>query len=100
MGVFARLFRRSKTTEETSTAEALTDRPAAGSEAGEVPEAKASGESEAGAGTEPTSVPAPVSASGSAKKGDEGDASEAVEIPQQQSPGKAADSEADEGART
>ncbi|MBG0852039.1 hypothetical protein I2W78_09315 [Streptomyces spinoverrucosus] len=95
MGVFARLFRRSKTKEETSTAEAQADQPSAVSEADGAAEAKASeekgsGETDAGAGTEPAA----------AKEGDKGDAPEAVDIPQQQSPGKAADSEADENART
>ncbi|GGT09508.1 hypothetical protein [Streptomyces chromofuscus] len=90
MGVFARLFRRSKTTEEASTTEARAGRPPAGSEADGTAEAKESGETSAGAGTEP----AP------AKESERGDASEAVEIPQQQSPGTAADSEADESART
>ncbi|MBV7699492.1 hypothetical protein [Streptomyces sp. TRM70350] len=90
MGVFARLLRRSKTKEEASTAEAQADKPSAASEADGAAEAKGSGETDAGAGTEPAAV----------KEGEEGDAPEAVEIPQQQSPGKAADSEADESART
>ncbi|MFG3660368.1 hypothetical protein [Streptomyces sp. NPDC047706] len=90
MGVFARLFRRSKTTEETSTAEARADQPSAGSAAEGAAEAKGSGETGAVAATEPAA----------ATKGDKGEASEAVEIPQQQSPDKAADSEADESART
>ncbi|MFJ4471574.1 hypothetical protein ACIP2X_29410 [Streptomyces sp. NPDC089424] len=99
MGVFARLFRKSKTTEEktteetstaeTSPAEAGTDQPSARPATDEVTEAKASGGTEAGAGTD-----------AAAKTGGEGDAPESVEIPQQQSPGQAADSEADEGART
>ncbi|MBX9397684.1 hypothetical protein K4749_29870 [Streptomyces sp. TRM72054] len=90
MGVFARLLRRSKTKkEEASTAEAQADQPSAASEADGTAEAKESGETDAGAGTEPAAV----------KEGDDG-APEAVEIPQQQSPGKAADSEADESART
>ncbi|MEU0910531.1 hypothetical protein [Streptomyces althioticus] len=68
MGVFARLFRRSKTTGETAAAEARTDGEKAASEA-------------------------PV------KESDEAGVTESVDIPKQQS-GKAADTEAGEGART
>ncbi|WP_409469270.1 hypothetical protein [Streptomyces sp. HC307] len=90
MGVFARLLRRSKTKEEAATAETQADTPSAGSEADEAGEAKETTEAEAGAGTE------------TATATDEGDGTgpEAVGIPQQQSAGKAADSEADEGAHT
>ncbi|MFB9462492.1 hypothetical protein [Streptomyces cinereospinus] len=91
MGVFARLFRRSKTREEASTAEARADRPPAGPEADGAAGAKGSDEADAGAGREPAAA---------VKEGAGGDAPEVVEIPQQQSPGKAADSETDEGART
>lgn len=90
MGVFARLLRRSRTKEEASTAEVQADQPSAASEGDGTAEAKESGETDAGAGTEPAA----------AKEGDDDGAPEAVEIPQQQSPGKAADSEADESART
>ncbi|MBZ9639518.1 hypothetical protein [Streptomyces sp. PSKA30] len=92
MGVFARLLRRSKAKEEAATAETQADTPSAGSEADEAGEAKGTteAEAEAGAGTETTTAT------------DEGDGTgpEAVGIPQQQSAGKAADSEADEGAHT
>ncbi|MGX1682347.1 hypothetical protein ACWIFK_29960 [Streptomyces althioticus] len=90
MGVFARLFRRSKTTGETAAAEARTD-----------------GE-KTGAGTDDTAVtPGSETAADGAKAASEtpvkesGEAgvTESVDIPKQQS-GKAADTEAGEGART
>ncbi|GGQ79022.1 hypothetical protein OIE82_08960 [Streptomyces althioticus] len=90
MGVFARLFRRSKTTGETAAAEARTD-----------------GE-KTGAGTDDTAVtPGSETAADEAKAASEtpvkesGEAgvTESVDIPKQQS-GKAADTEAGEGART
>ncbi|MGW5904820.1 hypothetical protein ACWFQ6_24035 [Streptomyces althioticus] len=91
MGVFARLFRRSKTTGETAAAEARTD-----------------GE-KTGAGTDDTAVTpgsetaadeAKAAASETpAKESGEAGVRESVDIPKQQS-GKAADTEAGEGART
>lgn len=90
MGVFARLLGRSKTTEETSTAEeqavAVTD----GSEAQETEAAKGSPEADSGAGTESTAEETEAMAV---------PAAEGVEIPKQQSADEAADSEAGEGAR-
>ncbi|MHA5051163.1 hypothetical protein [Streptomyces sp. SD15] len=85
MGVFARLLRRSKATEEASTAEVQADTQTAdaGAEAEVAEEAKGSsesgGEAEAARTAETTT--------------------EDVEIPQQQTAEKAADNEAGEGAR-
>ncbi|MCM3298140.1 hypothetical protein [Streptomyces pseudogriseolus] len=100
MGVFARLFRRSKTTGETAAAEARTDGQRTdgqktgtgtdgpdGTAATTESEAKSASD-EATAGSE-----APV------KESDEATVTEGVDIPKQQS-GKAADTEAGEGART
>ncbi|MFF4474343.1 hypothetical protein ACFYZ3_32905 [Streptomyces sp. NPDC001599] len=88
MGVFARLFRRSKNTEEASGAETRTDIPDTGS-AAEAKAADAGPRNTAGAGeTDGTA----------AEAGD----SESVGIPKQQSAGEAVDNEAeaDKGART
>ncbi|MEU2994449.1 hypothetical protein ACPCAJ_27410 [Streptomyces griseoincarnatus] len=90
MGVFARLFRRSKTTGETAAAETRTDGEKTGTgtdDTAATPEAEAAAD-EAEAASE-----VPV------KGSDEADVTESVDIPKQQS-GKAADTEADEGART
>ncbi|MFF1276438.1 hypothetical protein ACFVZC_24010 [Streptomyces marokkonensis] len=89
MGVFARLFRRSKTTEETRTAGAQADGATAG--AG----------TEGAAGTAEPKGPAEAqkSAEPAVKKAGEVTATEAVDIPKQQS-SEAAGSEAGEGART
>ncbi|MFH9177641.1 hypothetical protein [Streptomyces albogriseolus] len=90
MGVFARLFRRSKTTGETAAAEARTDGEKTGTGTDDTtttPEPEA-------AADEPKAAPeAPV------KESDEATVTESVDIPKQQS-GKAADTEAGEGART
>jgi hypothetical protein len=89
MGVFARLLRRSKAAEEASTAEAQAVTPAADPEADRADEAKGSNAT-AEAGAEATAEePAPK---------DSG-AGDDVEIPKQQTAGKAADNEAGEGAR-
>ncbi|KUO17531.1 hypothetical protein [Streptomyces dysideae] len=92
MGVFARLLRRSKAAEETSTAEAQADtlsaEPAA-DEAAEVTEPAEAGTEETAGSTATEAVEAVAAES-----------VESVEIPQQQSADKAADSEAGEGART
>ncbi|MFH8700834.1 hypothetical protein [Streptomyces chartreusis] len=85
MGVFARLFRRSKATEEASTVEVQADTPTAEQAAEETAEVKGSAE-EAAQPSASESAPA---------DGDDG-----VEIPKQQSADEAADSEAGEGART
>ncbi|TQJ90468.1 hypothetical protein [Streptomyces sp. SLBN-31] len=89
MGVFARLLRRSNTTEEASPAEVPAAARTAGAEAEEAAEAKGSAGTEERAGTESTATEAREAGS------DEG-----VEIPKQQSAEDAADSEAGEGART
>jgi hypothetical protein len=86
MGVFARLLRRSKATEETPTAEAQAAEPATGAEAAEA---------EAASGTtktaqEPAEADAGVVTQTSARVG----------IPKQQSAEEAADNEAGEGAHT
>ncbi|MDT9694772.1 hypothetical protein [Streptomyces sp. P17] len=80
MGVLARLLRRSKTAEETSTAEASADSPTAEPEAEETAEANEPAE---GSGRVPEAIDG-----------------ESVEIPKQQSTDEAADREAGEGART
>ncbi|MFJ4370933.1 hypothetical protein [Streptomyces chartreusis] len=89
MGVFARLFRRSKATEEASTVEVQADTPTAEQAAEEPAEAKGSAEARAEEAARPTASEAVAS------DGDDG-----VEIPKQQSADEAADSEAGEGART
>ncbi|MGY1522183.1 hypothetical protein ACW69C_00200 [Streptomyces sp. MN3] len=88
MGVFARLFRRSKTTGETAAAETRTDGEKTGT--GTDDTAATSG---AEADEAETASEAPV------KESDEAGVTESVDIPKQQS-GKAADTEAGEGART
>ncbi|MFC8247250.1 hypothetical protein [Streptomyces chartreusis] len=88
MGVFARLFRRSKATEEASTAEVQADTPTA-EQAAEETEAKGSTEAQAEEAARP-----------SASESAPADGDDGVEIPKQQSADEAADSEAGEGART
>ncbi len=88
MGVFARLLRRSKTTEEASAAEAGANLPETGSTA-EEKTAEATDTADAG----PRNTEAPEEP---AEAGDP----EAVDIPKQQSAGEAVDNEADKGART
>lgn len=92
MGVFARLFRRPKTTEETAAAEARADgvTAGAGTEDG-------IGAQDAAGTTEPkgtTGAPEPAVQEAGRVTG-----AEAVDIPKQQS-SEAAGSEAGEGART
>ncbi|MFD4523470.1 hypothetical protein ACFWP7_05960 [Streptomyces sp. NPDC058470] len=88
MGVFARLLRRSKATEEASTAEVQADTVTAETEAEVAEEAKGSSETK----TEGEAT-AETETAGAATTED-------VEIPKQQTAEKAADSEAGEGART
>jgi hypothetical protein len=93
MGVFARLFRRSKATEETPAAEARADAPQAGTDAAGKADAAAragAAQAERPAGAPDAAQPAAAQATGT----------EGVDIPKQQSTGKAADNEAGEGART
>jgi hypothetical protein len=93
MGVFARLLRKSKATEEAATAEAQADTTTAVPTAQETAEAKGSTEAEAGAKAE-DAVAKTAAAAADESTGD------GVEIPKQQSAGEVADSEAGEGART
>ncbi|MGA5412153.1 hypothetical protein [Streptomyces pseudogriseolus] len=102
MGVFARLFRRSKTTGETAAAEARTDgqktdgqKTGAGTEGPDGTAATAESEAESAAAADEATA-----GSGTAvKESEEATVTEGVDIPKQQS-GKAADTEAGEGART
>jgi hypothetical protein len=89
MGVFARLFRRSKATEEASAAETRTETPAPASAAAEMA-AEANGPADTGAGETAPAV----------TETEEAADSESVGIPKQQSAGEAVDNEADKGART
>ncbi|MFD9392025.1 hypothetical protein ACFWBB_15235 [Streptomyces sp. NPDC060000] len=101
MGVLARLFRRSKATEETAEATEATG-------VDEAPVGPAADDAEAERPGEPTSAQRP----GEARDADEPEAgnttepepvavaaTDGVEIPRQQSAEEAADSEAGEGAR-
>jgi hypothetical protein len=89
IGVFDRLLRRSKATEEASTADTQTDTQPAEDRtveaAGEV------SESEAGAGVQEAAETTATEVV---------EAADGVEIPKQQSAEAAADNEAGEGART
>ncbi|WST78939.1 hypothetical protein OG762_32950 [Streptomyces sp. NBC_01136] len=105
MGVFARLLRRSKATEEASTAEAQAATQTADTGAGVAEETK--GPSEGSANSEgsgepegPESPERSLGEGGAAMEAAEAAATEDVEIPQQQTAEKAADNEADEGAHT
>jgi hypothetical protein len=89
MGVFARLFRRSKATEEASTVEAQADTPTAEQAEEETAEAKGSAEAKSEEAAQPA-----------AAESVEADGDDGVEIPKQQSADDAADSEAGESART
>jgi hypothetical protein len=89
MGVFARLLRRSKATEEASTAEAKADTPTAEPAVQEAAETKGSTEA-----TTEDAVEATVA------EADTDTADEGVEIPKQQSADGATDREAGESART
>ncbi|NEV91778.1 hypothetical protein GUR47_34660 [Streptomyces tendae] len=92
MGVFARLFRRSKNTEEASGAETRTEAP----DTGRAAEAEAT-EAVETADAGPRNTAQTDEAGGAAAEA--GD-SEGVGIPKQQSAGEAVDNEADKGART
>ncbi|MGC0374389.1 hypothetical protein [Streptomyces sp. SAI-229] len=89
MGVFARLFRRSKATEETRTAENRAGEAAAGSGT----------ESAAGAAEPKGPTEAPGTTGPAEKEAGEVTGTDTVEIPKQQS-AEAAGSETGEGART
>jgi hypothetical protein len=89
MGVFARLFRKSRTTEEAPSTEAEAAQEAAGAEAGATEEAR-----------DPATTEAEAKPEGATEEDARATADEGVLIPKQQSAGKTTDSEADEGART
>ncbi|MER6166009.1 hypothetical protein [Streptomyces violaceorubidus] len=93
MGVFARLFRRSKNTEEASGAETRTDTP----DTGDAAEVKAAEAAEVKAAEAVESADAGPRDTAEA---DEAADSESVGIPKQQSAGEAVDNDADKGART
>jgi len=98
MGVFARLLRRSKATEEASTAEARTGTPAVGPVAEESVAVEPAGAmQQMGSAESQDSV---VEAAAEAKEPVAEAAAETVDIPKQQSVEGAADREAGEGART
>ncbi|MFE1027832.1 hypothetical protein ACFW5I_25230 [Streptomyces sp. NPDC058818] len=94
MGVFARLFRRSKTTEEAPAAATSADTPEP-EHAAEANAAETAESTEAG----PRNTAQPAEADESAGADESAD-SESVGIPKQQSAGEAVDNEADKGART
>ncbi|POX46716.1 hypothetical protein [Streptomyces sp. Ru72] len=89
MGVFARLLRRSKTTEEGRSAETDAAQAVDGAEAGTTGEVKDAGAAESDGKPE-----------GPPLRSVEAAPDDGVGIPKQQSAEKAAGSEADEGART
>ncbi|MGR6973172.1 hypothetical protein ACU639_26900 [Streptomyces cynarae] len=91
MGVFARLLRKSRTTEEDRSSEAGAAQAVEGAEAGATDEVKEGDADTAEPAGKPEGVP---------HKSAEAAADDGVGIPKQQSAEKAADSEADEGART
>ncbi|WP_217246318.1 hypothetical protein [Streptomyces sp. AC602_WCS936] len=90
MGVFARLLRRSKTTEEASAEEARTDTPDTERVAEETAQAVETADS----------GPRNTSESAEADESAEAADAEGVGIPKQQSAGEVVDNEADKGART
>ncbi|WP_217139683.1 hypothetical protein [Streptomyces sp. AC627_RSS907] len=93
MGVFARLLRRSKATEEAPAAEtraATPDTPETGRAAEDATQAAET----ADAGPRNTARPAEPD------EADVADDPEGVGIPKQQSAGEAVDNDSDEGART
>ncbi|MGW7663560.1 hypothetical protein [Streptomyces sp. NPDC054756] len=93
MGVFARIFGRSKVSEEASSAEVGAD---AGTETAE-PAAEAAAETAEPSG--PSGAEAEETAPAAAAGTDGTGTDDGVEIPKQQSADEAADSEAGEGAR-
>ncbi|WP_416960186.1 hypothetical protein [Streptomyces sp. Agncl-13] len=95
MGVFDRILRRSKATEEASTAEAQAGTQTAGPLTAEA--ADEATETEAGTGAEDT---VETTATEAVETVEAADAVDSVEIPKQQSAEVAADNEAGEGART
>ncbi|MEV5726928.1 MULTISPECIES: hypothetical protein [Streptomyces] len=98
MGVLARLLRRSKATEEASSAGAQADTPSAGSGANEAADAKGPDGAATDSATETTTGTGTGTEAPTTEAGETG-SSDAVGIPKQQSAVEAADSEADKGAR-
>lgn len=105
MGVLARLFRRSKASEEAATEEATATEAPSGTtpdgtpeEGAEVEQAAEAGHETAEAGDTTETESATVTGTGTAAEPVA--TSDGVEIPRQQSAEEAADSEAGEGART
>ncbi|GAA3955605.1 hypothetical protein GCM10022384_06190 [Streptomyces marokkonensis] len=94
MGVFARLFRKSKSTEESPAAETSAGTPEAECVA-EESAAEAVKTADAG----PRNTVQSAEAAEATDSADSAD-SESVGIPKQQSAGEAVDNEADKGART
>ncbi|MFE9247890.1 hypothetical protein [Streptomyces sp. NPDC007088] len=108
MGVFSLFRRKPKTTEEASTAEAPATAPTARAEAATDEAATGTPSSSAADDAKTTADEGPVSQAGGTGEADvagppapdaeavEKDAAEAVEIPQQQSAGRAVDSASEE----
>jgi hypothetical protein len=97
MGVFARLLRRSKATEEAVVAEVATEQAPT---AAEQPDEATAAEDAAEQAVQPEPEPDEAGeAAEPATKADLVAATESVEIPRQQSADEAADQEAGEGAR-
>ncbi|MEV6177683.1 hypothetical protein [Streptomyces sp. NPDC052015] len=113
MGVLARLFRRSKATEEATTAGAGTEEASTGKTVTEettAREPETTAEAPAGTAVDGDEADQAAEEAPARESAEAGDATEAatdddptadgVEIPRQQSSGEAADSEAGENART
>ncbi|MEU6550906.1 hypothetical protein ABZ915_11620 [Streptomyces sp. NPDC046915] len=105
MGVFARLLRRSKATDEASATEPLTGAESGGPETEESPEeatASATAASTVSSQSGATEIGPTAAEAASSDGGETGRAAaaEATEIPKQQSAEEAADNEAGDGART
>ncbi|CAL9615624.1 hypothetical protein [Streptomyces sp. enrichment culture] len=96
MGVFARLLRRSRTTEEKATEEAS----AAGTRAEAADTERAAEKPAETPETAGTTGPRNTAEADGAAKSSEAADSDGVGIPKQQSAGEAVDNEADKGART
>ncbi|MFJ2698177.1 hypothetical protein ACIO5Z_18330 [Streptomyces rochei] len=97
MGVFARLLRRSKTTEDASAEETRVDTPEAG---GAVEERTAETVEAADPGPRDTAGSPEADQPAEASEASEASEADGVGIPKQQSAGEAVDNEADKGART
>ncbi|MFF9048967.1 hypothetical protein [Streptomyces parvulus] len=91
MGVFARLFRKSRSTEEASATETA---------GGDTETERAAEESTAQAAETAEAGPRNTAETDGAEPAPEAADSDGVGIPKQQSAGEAVDNEADKGART